>query len=236
MVVEKIISEGWILDEDWALKEKLKGVTVTDQGDRARKVGVWFDHPDKEIREQSYPYITLSLLEVSEALERVHRGHLWITQDWGNYPPPAWWNYEPLKPNQVGYLNEMTTPINLDYQITTWSRNPRHDRQMMSRIMTGGMVMLRGGWLEVPDGTIRRMDWLGHFKRDSVDENSKRLQSNVFRVRVSSEIPFRPVAYGRLGRVESIHFRFPPRNTPQYPYDPTPQPEDETMVITGEED
>lgn len=94
---------------------------------------------------------------------------------------------------------------------------------------------LRAGWLETPDGKIRRMDWLGHFKRNSADENQKRLQSNVFRVRVSSEIPFAPIAYGRWGRVESVHFRFTPSNEPSDPYDPTVQPEDETMVIRGEE-
>ena len=234
--VDQMVNESWILAEDMALKEKMKGVVVSDQGSRTRKVDVWFDHPDKEIREQAYPYITLSLLEVSEATERTHRGNLYIGRHWGNFPPPFWWNYTPLGPNQYGYLDEMTTPINLDYQITTWSRNPRHDRQIMVQLMTGGMTMLRGGWLEVSDGTIRRMDWLGHFKRDSTDENAKRLQSNVFRVRVSSEIPFRPIEYGRWGRVDSLHFRFPPRNTPQVPYDPTVQPEDETMVVTRKED
>jgi hypothetical protein len=96
--------------------------------------------------------------------------------------------------------------------------------------------MLRAGWLDTPDGKIRRMDFLGHYKRDSADENQKRLQSNVFRVRISSEIPFYPIGSGRWGPVESIHFRFTPRHTPSYPYDPTPLPEDETMVIRGEEE
>ncbi len=233
---EKVISEGWILDEDFALKEKLKGVIVSDQHKRARNVGVWFAHPDLEIREQEYPYITIELLEVSEAQERVHRGDLWLDERWGNQNIPDWWNYKDLGPDQRGWLTEMTTPINLDYQITSWSRNPRHDRQIMAQLMTGGRVMLRGGWLETPDGKIRRMDWLSHYKSSSSDENQKRLQSNIFRVRISSEIPFAPIAYGRWGRVESIHFRFTPRNAPSDPYDPTIQPEDETMVITGKEE
>ena len=74
-LAEKIISEGWILDEDFALKEKLKGVVVSDQHQRARALGVWFAHPDLEIREQEYPYATIELMEVSEAQERVHRGN-----------------------------------------------------------------------------------------------------------------------------------------------------------------
>ena len=231
---EKVVSEGWILDEDFALKEKLKGVVVSDQHQRARAMGVWFAHPDQEIREQEYPYATIELLEVSEAQERVHRGHLWLDDRWGNKDIPEWWNYDPLGEDEVGYVTEMTTPINLDYQITTWARNPRHDRQIMAQLMTGGRTMLRAGWLETPDNKIRRMDWLGHYKRSSADENQKRLQSNVFRVRISSEIPFAPISYGRWGPVESIHFRFTPRNEPSDPYDPTIQPEDETMVITGE--
>ena len=229
------MSEHWVLDEDFALKEKLKGVVVSDQHQRARPVEVWFDHPDLEIREQKFPYITISLIEVSEGVDRVQRGNLYISPDEGNYPPPEWWGYEPLNKSQQGYLSEMTTPINLDYQITSWARNPRHDRQIMAQLMTGGRIMLRGGWLEVADNTIRRMDWQGHFKRDSADENGKRLQSNVFRVRISSEIPFAPVAYGRWGLVESVHLRYRASNKPEHPYDPEPNPEDEVIVIREKE-
>lgn len=230
-----ILSEGWVLDEDWALRQKMKGMVVNDQQARARNVDVWFGHPDQEVREQNYPYVTIDLLEVREGLDRVHRGNLWLDESWGTQNFPEWWGYTPLKPGQ-GYLVEMTTPIDLFYQISTWARNPRHDRQMLAQLMTGGRTMLRAGWLETPDGKIRRMDFHGHTKRDMADENQKRLFNNVFRVMVSSEIPFAPIAYGRWGRVEEIHFRFTPRNVPEHPYDPTPDPEDETMVIRGKEE
>ena len=233
--VDTLMSEGWILDEDWALRQKLKGIVVTDQQAQARKVDVWFGHPDLEIREQTYPYITIDLLEITEAVERVHRGNLWLSEEWGTQNIPSWWNYQPLEPGDAGYLTEMTTPINLDYQVTTWSRNPRHDRQILAQLITGGRLMLRAGWLETPDGKIRRLDHLGHFKRDSVDENQKRVFSNVFRKRVSSEIPFAPIGYGRWGRVEEIHFRYTPSHSPSVPYDPTIQPEDETDVLRAEE-
>jgi hypothetical protein len=228
-----ILDEGWILSEDWALRQKLGGMLVTDQQARARKVDVWFGHPDQEIREQTYPYVTIDLLEVREGMDRVHRGNLWLDERWGTQNFPKWWDYPPLEEDQRGYLVEMTTPIDLFYQITTWSRNPRHDRQMMAQMMTGGRVMLRGGWLETPDGKIRRMDFHGHAKNDQVDANQKRLFVNTFRVMISSEIPFAPIGYGRWGRVEEIHLRFTPGAKPTNPYDPVPGPDDVVEIIRG---
>ena len=43
-------SEGFLLDEDNALRAHLLGMTVTDDQNRTREVGVWFSHPDLEIR------------------------------------------------------------------------------------------------------------------------------------------------------------------------------------------
>lgn len=176
-------SEGWILDEDRAVRDLMKGMRVTDYEDRSRPVGAWFGHPDQELREQKYPYVTIDLLQIQEATERTHRGHLYIAN------PPEWWGLQPLKPWQVAYLLEMPTPIDLDYQISTWARNPRHDRQIIQQLITGGRTMLRNGLLYTADKRIRRLDVLGHMKRDTV-EGGKRLFSNVIRIRVSSEVPW----------------------------------------------
>lgn len=176
-------SEGWILDEDRALRDHLKGVMVQDHEQPARNVEVWFGHPDQEMREQKFPYITLDLINVQEGLDRVARGELWIAD------PPAWWGLEPLTGEQVGYLLEMPTPIDLDYQISTWARNPRHDRQIISQLMNSYRIPPRGGLLFTADRKNRRLDFLGHFKRDTT-ENGKRLFNNIYRVRVSSEIPW----------------------------------------------
>lgn len=207
-------SEGWILDEDYALKAKMQGAYVSDQSQPRRPVRAWFGHPDQEITEQTYPYITIDLIEISEATERVHRGDLFLHDGYKNYPPPEWWGAPDLLNEDVGLLTEMPTPVNLDYQISTWARNPRHDRQLMTQMIAGGRTALRSGWLEVDDasgpngGTIRRMDFLGHGKRDVADENQKRLFNNIFRVRVSSEIPFYPVDLAAWGRVRSVHIDF----------------------------
>lgn len=164
----------FLISEDEALKEHLQGLTVVDDKNGSRPVGVWFGQPDLEVRQQAYPYMTLDLIDISEAIERVHRG--WVDLP---YAPEG---YEPAK----GWSGEYPIPVNLDYVVSTYARQPRHDRQIISQLLNGPLKM-RFGQLEVNDGTVRRLDFLGFTKRDSV-ENGKRLFVNSFNVRVSAEI------------------------------------------------
>jgi hypothetical protein len=164
-----------ILNEDKALKTLLGGITVSDSGNAVRPVGVWFGQPDKEIRQQSYPYITIDLIDVSEANERVHAQYGALP-----YVPEG---QNPDIPTETWY----PTPVNLDYQVTTYSRQPRHDRQIMAALFSPDRLPLRFGNLLVPeDNTLRRVDMLGFSKRDTT-EQEKRLFMNVYNVRISSE-------------------------------------------------
>ena len=52
----------FILNEEEALKSLLSGMTVSDSGNANRPVGVFYGQPDKEIRQQAYPYITIDLI------------------------------------------------------------------------------------------------------------------------------------------------------------------------------
>jgi len=195
--------QGWLFDEDRALRDLMKGMVVSDHENRQRNVEAWFGHPDKELREQKYPYVTVDMLQIQEDPKRAHRGDLYLAD------PPAWWGLKPLEPWQDAYLLEMPHPVDIDYQISTWARNPRHDRQMLFQLFTGGRTMLRNGLLYTADGKIRRLDFLGHIKRDVTDPDGKRLFNNVFRVRVSSEVPWGIIDnynYG-FGVVHSIHMR-----------------------------
>lgn len=199
-------SEDWILDEDRALRDLMKGMVVSDHeaGGKTRNVEAWFGHPDQELREQKYPYVTIDLLNIQEGADRVERGHLILAD------PPAWWGLEPLKAWQIAYLLEMPTPIDLDYQVSTWARNPRHDRQILKQMITGGRAMIRGGLLYTADKKDRRLDYLGHIKRDVADEHGKRLFNNVFRMRVSSEVPWGVIKSGQdygIGIVEKIELK-----------------------------
>ena len=65
--------EGWLFDEDRALRDLMKGMVVTDHENSSRPVEAWFGHPDQELREQKYPYVTVDLLNVQEGIGRVHR-------------------------------------------------------------------------------------------------------------------------------------------------------------------
>lgn len=152
-----------------------------------RKVGVWFGQPDQEVRNQSYPYITIDMIDISEDVQRAMRGRVKptyisnpdtingvqgfnsVTQDWDiNYP----------------------IPVNIDYQITTYARQPRHDRQLLAQLLYT-KIPLRFAVLETgPNtsaGTTRRLDVLDVSKRD-ITEQGKRLFVNAITVRVSSEI------------------------------------------------
>jgi len=188
----------FILAEDEALKAKLQGVTVADASNSARPVEVWFGQPDIQIREQKYPYITIDLVDISEANERVMVSN-------GVRP----WYYNVVFPDDLDQIPDDWTmpypiPINLDYQITSYARSPMHDRQILAQLI-GQKIPYRFGSLSVteyketsgPDEilhqTTRRLDMLGSYKRDLV-ENNKKMYMNIFTVRVSSEIPTIAVA------------------------------------------
>ena len=166
---------AFILDEDDALKAQLRGLKVVDEKNANRPVAVFYGQPDPEIRQQSYPYITIDLVDVSEAPERAMRG--WIDLP---YAPEG-------SDNTKSWSGEYPIPINLDYQITTYARQPRHDRQIIAQLMNGPLAPRFASLPVAADGSIRRLDFLGFAKRDTT-ENGKRLFVNVFNVRVSSEL------------------------------------------------
>lgn len=175
-----------IINEDKALKTALTGITVSDAGNPARPVGVWFGQPDTEIRAQSYPYITIDFIGYSEATDRAHRGDI----DLNYYPEGV--AKGPILPDGSGtiqYATEYPIPVNLDYQVVTWARQPRHDRQIMAAMLTGQRLPLRFGLIVIPeDMTVRRLDVLGFTKKDTTDSNGKRLFSNAYSVRISAEV------------------------------------------------
>lgn len=192
----------FIIAEDEALRNMLLGMTVSDSKNPERPVGVWFGQPDPEIRAQSFPFITVDLIDISEARERVMMGRVspWYYEPSGLTSDQAWDMFYP-------------TPINLDYQITTFARQPRHDRQILSQLL-GLRLPLRFGSLDVVEKvtesgseeiqqvTTRRLDTLNVVKRD-VTEAGKRLFMNVFTVRVSSEVP-QPFDFSTYYKVNEV--------------------------------
>lgn len=170
----------FLLDEDQALREHLQGMVVHDQkadgGSTERPVGVWFGQPDQELREQRYPYITIDLIDVQKDVQREMRGYGEVA----DYRNPG-----DLLENQA-YKDHLPIPVSIDYQVTSYSRHPRHDREIISQL-TFEKLPFRFGILQLNDGTVRRMDVLDISKRD-VTEQAKRLFVNNVTVRVSSEV------------------------------------------------
>ena len=190
----------FLLSEDEALKNLLKGITVTDQKAAStqptrRTVDVRFGQPDQEISDQKYPYIIIDMIDIAEDTQRAMRGMVkpMYLDDPTNMPAiqgvtPA----VPYDSETNDWMIHWPIPVNIDYQVTTYSRQPRHDREILAQILTTKIPM-RFAILEPDDAnsdgiaTVRRLDLLDIAKRD-VTEQGKRLFVNVFTVRVSSEI------------------------------------------------
>ena len=171
---------SFILAEDAALKNYVQGLTVADEKAPVRPVKVWFGYPDVEIRTQSYPYLIVELIDVRAARERQLSGLLYDNDNRGTIAPVE----------GVAYLYGIPLPYDLTYQVTSYSRHPRHDRAIILQLQQ--KFPSQYGTLEVPNelGTQiakRHMFLDGFIKRDSI-EDGKRLFRNVFTVRIVSEM------------------------------------------------
>ena len=54
----------FIIAEDLALKTLLSGITVSDDSNASRPVKAWFGYPDVEVRDQTFPFITIDLIDI----------------------------------------------------------------------------------------------------------------------------------------------------------------------------
>jgi len=171
---------SFILSEDLALKTLLTGIVVADDKNATRSVGVWFANPDLESRAQSYPYITIELLDFDPATYRQHSG-IFVDNDLQGTITPV---------TGTDYIYEIPVAWDLMYQITTYSRHPRHDRAIIAHLLNKVFVSKRG-YLTVPndlgtESSYRHLILEEFTKRDTIEDN-RRLYRNVFTVTVSSE-------------------------------------------------
>ena len=198
---------SFLLDEDEAIRNLLKDMVVTDQKSvtnegATRKVGVWFGQPDQEIRSQSYPYITIDMIDIAEDISRAHRGK--VSPEY--YADPETIGVDtPWDPTLHGKDMDYPVPVNIDYQITTYARQPRHDREVLAQLLYT-KIPLRFAVLNIgpntASGTTRRLDVLDISKRD-VTEQGKRLFVNAITVRVSSEIA--PSTFNKFYKVQELN-------------------------------
>ena len=195
---------SFLLSEDEALRNLLKGMVVTDQKSVTeegpqRKVQVYFGQPDQELRDQTYPYITIDMIDIAEDFIRSMRGKAKPT--YFNDPTTGPDNTNPYDSETQDWLINWPIPVNIDYQITTYARQPRHDRQILAQLLYT-KIPLRFAVLQPDDGTVRRLDVLDVSKRD-ITEQGKRLFVNAITVRVSSEIA--PEVFNKLYKVQELN-------------------------------
>jgi hypothetical protein len=173
----------FIIAEDDALKAHLQGMVVADESNRNRQVKAWFGYPDVEVRQLTFPFVTIDLIDISPANERQTSGRL---AD-GNYLGTA----VPVQNHYYTY--DVPVAYDLVYQITTYARNPRHDRAIMFQMLD--KFPSKYGYLVVPEQvgsntTSRSMFLDGFAKRDAVEgeTGNRRLLRNIYTVRVISQM------------------------------------------------
>lgn len=175
----------FILAEDAALKALLSGLTVTDEKaggtSTPRPVQVWFGTPDVELREQKFPFITIDLMDIRLAPERQQSGIIYDRDNAGTV----------VGNNTSVYRYEYPMTYDLVYQVSTFSRHPRHDRSLMAELIQKRLPSKYGKLGIVSDSgvetTYRHMFLDEFLKRDTVEEG-RRLLHNIFIVRVMSEL------------------------------------------------
>ena len=196
---------SFILAEDAALKNYLQGMTVADEKAPVRPVKVWFGYPDVEVRTQSYPYVVVELVDVVPAHERQISGILYDSDNRGTVTPVE----------GVVYGYQIPLPYDLVYQITTYSRHPRHDRALLFQMQQ--KFPSQYGSLAVPnalntESAYRHMFLDGFLKRDQI-EDGKRLFRGVYTVRIVSEMT--PSTAGNaLSTVQTVHINRVTTNIP----------------------
>lgn len=212
VITAEEMNDGWITREDAALKTRLQGIRVAvavadreldpdgghdaDHNDgrlmtgpeaKTRLVPVYFRLPENEVRRKTFPYITIDFIGAVRDVEREHRGFVTYGNTANAYTPPSF--------PEGGGRTELPVPFQLQYQITQWARYNRHDRQIMTSLLTSRLEP-RFGYLEmVPtldapdDFSVRRMDLLsGPTPGDTRDAEGKRVFRKMYSVGISSEL------------------------------------------------
>ena len=197
----------FIVAEDLALKSHVQGMPVGDEKNAERPVKVWFGYPDVEVRAQEFPFVTIDLIDVIPANDRQNSGYLYDTDNRGTVAPEAGFTY----------VYEIPVAYDLVYQVTTYARNPRHDRALLYQMFN--KFPSKYGKIAVPNelGTeigYRSMFVDGFVKRDAVDgeTGNRRTLRNVYTVRVVSEMT-PSVAAKKLSTVEEIIINLPQNNS-----------------------
>ena len=197
---------GFLLAEDEALKQHLSGITVTDDRNENRPVKVFFRYPEGET-EKHYPFITIEMASMNYARNRQHSEHTLYYSKPNVHPNnvnlPNYISYVPSEMDENGLINELGAsvsaylrmeeplPVDLVYQVSTYTRNALHDRQLTAKFLRT-IFPFRSNYIVVAaDGTVRRLDLLNWSQADLLDVEAgyrKRTFRKVYTVMINAEI------------------------------------------------
>jgi hypothetical protein len=200
---------GFLLAEDEALKKRLASLTVTDDREVSRPVQVFFRYPDVET-ERTYPFITIEMIDIVHARNRQHsENELYYYNEGNGASAPADWE---KRPNALTYwpsessdfsnsdnkdsfkilaTNEFV-PVDLVYQVSTYTRTALHDRQMTSMMLRKVFPFRRSSLHIDADNTDRRLEMLDWTTADLLDAESgyrKRIFRKIYTLQMGAELP-----------------------------------------------
>jgi hypothetical protein len=198
---------GFLLAEDAALKARFATLTVSDDRSGSRPVQVFYRYPEAET-ERSYPFLTIEMIDLVHAKNRQHSeseltyAKVGIPQRSKFIGRPNELSYWPSRISNMGTVTDATNiefissnefvPVDLLYQVSTFTRSALHDRQLSSQMLST-IVPFRKGYIDIPeDGTTRRLDLLDWTTADLLDSESgyrKRIFRKIYTLQMTAEIP-----------------------------------------------
>lgn len=188
---------GFLFAEDEAIKLKFSGLTVTDDRDAERPVQVFFRYPEGET-ERLYPFITIELIDITHAKNRQHSDSFLYSGHAGhpnniNYWPSTTSASSPVPVAGVDkFRTTEFTPIDILYQVSTFTRSAIHDRQLAAQMLTTVIPFRYSSIIIGADGTSRRLDLLDWSTADLLDPEAgyrKRIFRKVYTLQMTSELP-----------------------------------------------
>jgi hypothetical protein len=199
---------GFLLAEDQALKQALSNITVYDDRDQSRDVQVFFRYPEVET-ERTYPFITIEMIDLVHARNRQHSetelvyfntaGGASAPTNWQKRPDsltywpsesPDFSNLANKNQFQVLHTNEFI-PVDLIYQISTFTRTALHDRQLTATLLRKVFPFRKSSINIEADGTNRRLELLDWTTADLLDPEAgyrKRIFRKIYTLQMGAEL------------------------------------------------
>jgi hypothetical protein len=190
------MKQGFLFAEDEAIKKRFSDLTVSDDREAERPVQVFFRYPEGET-ERKYPFITIELIDIVHAKNRQHSDTYLDTHRDGHPNNLDYWpsTSSASSPNVPGFDSFRTTeftPVDLLYQVSTFTRSAIHDRQLASQMLANIVPYRYSSIMIEADGTSRRLDLLDWSTADLLDPEAgyrKRIFRKVYTLQMTSEIP-----------------------------------------------